>query len=800
MSRFCPLAVRRSVATPAAGRVTVVTVSSKALAAVAVAAGLAMQAHDASAQTAFFWNGGNITANPANGGTGNWDTANAWRTVTSSGAQGTWAAGAGGTNDGTLAGTAGAVTLGTSGGTNFTGRNLTVSTSGYSIRSTSSGRNLVMTGTLTLGANVALTINQDNTNAVWGFGAMNFGTGASLVLQGNASANNANRISLSAASGTSSGGSITLSGTGAGPTGFVGTASGVALNMNITNSSTSSSATMLGASSGNSLNFGGVLSGTSALQISAGQSGGAGITIFSSTNSYGGDTYLNQATNGVFRMGIANALPATTTVFFGESANGGTKDVGGAIDLNGFSLAVGALSGTAGVRGIANNTTTPAVLTIGKATGSTTFSGTIGIVGNTNLTTQTNLISVVKTGSSTQILAGLNTYTGTTTVSGGILQAGGTGAFGDAAGVVTVSGGTLSLGNFAITKGTVSVSGGSITSGTLTGTSYALTGSGSVGAVLAGAAGLTKTGAGTAILTATNTYSGGSTIQAGVLTLGNTAALGSASGSLTADGGTLNLAGFSTSVGTLSGSAGEITSAGAATLTAASNATATYGGAFTGAVSFVKNGTGLLTLTGSSSSSGSTTVNTGTLAVNGVLGSGSLSVAAAAWLQGTGTIGGAANVLGTLSPGNSPGILTLGGATLGPASNALIEISGTDRGVTYDGVNITTASSLTYGGTLSFSFGSLIGNGSTLDIFNFGGLSSGGYSSVVSTGSYAGVWENLGSGTFQFDNGSQTLTFSQATGDIIVVPEPATIAFAGAGLALAASWARRRRRRASKVA
>jgi len=113
----------------------------KSAAAVAVLAASTVQA-----QTNFYWNGGSPLASPAGGGTGNWDTANAWRTVTDTGNQGTWAAGTGGTNVGFLAGTSGTVTLGSTGSTNFTGTSLTVETTGYTVTSTSGSCNLVMTG------------------------------------------------------------------------------------------------------------------------------------------------------------------------------------------------------------------------------------------------------------------------------------------------------------------------------------------------------------------------------------------------------------------------------------------------------------------------------------------------------------------------------------------------------------------------------------------------------------------------------------------------------------------------------
>lgn len=203
------------------------------------------------------------------------------------------------------------------------------------------------------------------------------------------------------------------------------------------------------------------------------------------------------------------------------------------------------------------------------------------------------------------------------------------------------------------------------------------------------------------------------------------------------------------------------------------------------ATNLVKAGPGTMLLSGSNGYTGSTAVNAGRLVVDGsILGTSGVTVAAGAVLGGSGSIGGLTTVSGTLAPGNSPGELTLASLLLESTAMTLIEIDGLTRGSQYDGITITQAGGLTYGGAISFNFATLFGDNDVFDIFAFTGSPAGSFDSVVSTGAYAGAWTNNNDGTFSLGQGGQTLTFSQASGDIVVVPEPTALALAG----IAAAW------------
>ncbi|MEX1047885.1 MAG: autotransporter-associated beta strand repeat-containing protein [Akkermansiaceae bacterium] len=119
-----------------------------------------------------------------------------------------------------------------------------------------------------------------------------------------------------------------------------------------------------------------------------------------------------------------------------------------------------------------------------------------------------------------------NSYTGPTTISAtagwyetNTFFVDNAAALGDAAADLTITGGIVSLANNTITRtGAVAITGGGVYTGTLSKDSgvYDIQG-GQIDAVLAGDAGLTKSGSGDASLTGSNTYTGATTVSAGTL-------------------------------------------------------------------------------------------------------------------------------------------------------------------------------------------------------------------------------------------------------------------------------------------
>ncbi len=379
-----------------------------------------------------------------------------------------------------------------------------------------------------------------------------------------------------------------------------------------------------------------------------------------------------------------------------------------------------------------------------KGGGSTTF--TVGdITGSSaaDLTISSALLdgsgdysgkgALIKAGAGTMVLSGSNTYTGNTTINDGTLELTSTGK----------------MYNGGYTKAIVTIN----TGGTWRMPDYSYGGVGQ----LADYAEHRVLNGGTIEVTG-GTHSSGQDFTVG--TNGGTFRYTPADTSST-----LTLVGNNNS---------DITVNGALTFDAVGNITVdepadTNSGIIAGTGSLTKTGAGTLTLNGTNTYAGVTNVNAGTLAVNGSIASSSLTtIAAAARLQGTGTVG-MTKVLGTLAPGNSIGTLTISGD---------LELLGvSDFEIDPDDLSADLASvtgGLTFGGTLNvttFSESSgVYALGDTFDLFDFGSQS----------GTFGSV--NLPDLSGQDPNWTWDQSSLYSTGTITVIPETPAALLGALGL------------------
>ncbi|WP_027285459.1 autotransporter outer membrane beta-barrel domain-containing protein [Rubritepida flocculans] len=356
------------------------------------------------------------------------------------------------------------------------------------------------------------------------------------------------------------------------------------------------------------------LGATSVIQGSLVMSGGATLRI---TPDSGGSILSSSITggNGLMKLG------AGTLILTGANSYGGGTTINAGI----LQIGNGGTTGTLGGGAVMNNAT----LRFDRSD-SLTFGGNMAGSG-----------LLVQAGAGTLILTGALTHTGGTSIEAGrTLQIGNGGTTGSLAGAVA-NAGTLRFDR-----------------------SDSLTFGGSI----SGPGTLVQAGSGTLILTGGNAHTGGTTILAGRLQVGD----GGATGSL---------------------GSGTITNNG--TLAFNRSDTVTFSNAIQGSGNLEQNGTGNLILSGVLTYTGQTIVNAGVLTITGSLtgtsgavvrggrlvingqlpASASVTVDAGATLGGSGTLGGV-TVNGRLSPGNSIGTISLASLTLNPGATTVIEVQG----------------------------------------------------------------------------------------------------------------------------
>lgn len=399
-------------------------------------------------------------------------------------------------------------------------------------------------------------------------------------------------------------------------------------------------------SAGSNLIFNGVIGTGGAIELTSASGNFArSVGIGAAQVRWTGDGgFLSSGSSRIVNLGGAGALltwgsgefvPTGNRLILGTNSNSGL-DFQNAIDLTGGIRAVqgdgGVITGHARISGILSGT------------------GGLAHVGNGFLE-----------------LTAANTYTGGTIVTSGVLVISSDANLGAASGVFTFNGGTLlNTAAFATSRSiTVAAPGGTFqTNANLI-----------VSGLIEGPGHLTKTGTNSLTLTGTNTYTGGTTISAGTLLIGNGGTTGSIVGDVVNN---------------------------AALVFNRSNASI-FGGVISGTGILEQRGSGTTVLAGGNTYSGGTTISAGTLQI----GDGGT----------TGSIVGNVINNGVLAFDHSDSItfsgLVAGVGSLEQRGSGTLMLTGSN---TYTGPTILNA------GTLSVASDSNLGAASSIVIFNGGTL------------------------------------------------------------------------------
>ena len=454
------------------------------------------------------------------------------------------------------------------------------------------------------------------------------------------------------------------------------------------------------------------------------------------TNGGGGwlDNFANTATN------YSNARPVVAQF---TNASAGTN-----VTVASDGVTVGAVE----VSG-ANHTISGGTITMTNTTWTVASSRT-AIVGSTLAGTT----GLAKSGSGQLVLSGSNSYSGTTTISNGTLRIGNSGTTGSYSGdTVVASGGTLA---------------------------FSRTDAYTHGGAISGAGALTKVDAGVVTLTASNSYSGVTTLFAGTLVADNSNALGSGNITFSSGGGNTGTIRYTAASAGTDWGARFKNSTGTIRLDTDGNNVALAGAIdSSNTQGLVKSGSGSLTLSGANAYTGTTAVTAGVLELAST-GGGAAAGGTSALSVGTG----ATLLLSQSDQVNNGATVTLSGGTIQRASG-VSEVFGN--------LNLTAASALDFGsggsGFLQFGTYAQDTESALLTVQNFfqgnslvfsQNLVSAGYLDASSSGNY-------NNGYFAFADGFTTSWNGTDTFTITAIPEPSTYVVA-VGLLGLMLWPARR--------
>jgi autotransporter-associated beta strand protein len=206
------------------------------------------------------------------------------------------------------------------------------------------------------------------------------------------------------------------------------------------------------------------------------------------------------------------------------------------------------------------------------------------------------------------------------------------------------------------------------------------------------AANIKKYGTGTWTISGANTYTGSTLVDAGTLRLGATGVI--PDGSAVTVNGTLDLYGYSETVGSIAGSGFIDNTLGVGTYTLTSgfnNMSTSFSGIIknsSGTIAFKKTGTGVQTISGGNTYSGSTTISAGTLKLGAA---GVIPDASAVIINGTLDLNGFSETVGSIT-NTTAGIGTIDNVSAG--GTPMLTIGGNNSSTTFSGVIMNTTGTI----------------------------------------------------------------------------------------------------------
>ncbi len=457
----------------------------------------------------------------------------------------------------------------------------------------------------------------------------------------------------------------------------------------------------------NPLTISGVISGTGNLE----KAGGVNTLTLEGINTFSGSTTV---TTGTLTLNSAGNLASTSALILNSATNPAFS-----ITVGAGSKTVGSLSGSGNIQ-LNENT-----LTVNQGVAATTYNGVISGTGG-----------FTQQGSATAILnlAATQLYTGTTTISAGILNLSTALSDISSSSALTINGGSLDIASGVGAKTVNNLSGTTFGGINLNNNNLTITQSSALqfDGVISGTGILTKQGANILTLAGVNSYSGATSITAGTLALASGGTIANSSSVTPTAPGALQIDAGSKTINNFSGSGSLILNNTGNTLSVNQTSDLTHSGVISGTGNFLKSGGAILTLTGANTFTSSTTISDGTLKLDptgGIDSSANVTITSPGILNANngGTsknirnLNGSGNISFPIDSSLAIPVTTsttYSGNILGDASKGIITLTGAGNSLTLSGSN-TFKEFIIASGTLNVSSNSNLANLTTLQTGTF---------------------------------------------------------------------------------